>query len=110
MEILGAAMRSAALTSEGYRPDEPLLVLDACDSDGKPVHVQIAGGHGASGPARQLADAATALAEASERAEERAESRRVRSLAEEAYGGPRPDAPLRLRLRTDRDGLGGDAA
>ncbi|MBO0875329.1 MAG: hypothetical protein J2P19_18250 [Pseudonocardia sp.] len=94
IEIDGTTLRSAALTAEGYRSDEPVLTIEARDSRGEPVHVRILGGAWTASEMQELANAAEAMASASERIEERAESefRRTRRMAKEITGNRGGDA------------------
>lgn len=91
VDIIGASMRSAALTSEGWRPHMPRLILDGVDGDGQKVHVTIFGGFDAVEPARELEAAAQALAAASERVEAAIDDRRIRRRLNARSYGDRPD-------------------
>lgn len=79
VELDGASLRAAAIVTEGYKPDAPLLVIEASAPDGRHVvvHLRATG----AGGARELAEAATVVADAAEAAS--AYDDRVRHMAAE---------------------------
>lgn len=88
IKIDGATVRPVAIVTEGEPAREPLLVIEGCEVDGRPVRLRIVGGVGASAPVRELADAAHAVVAASERAE----SGRMRIYVEQILGNRGGDA------------------
>lgn len=78
-----ATLRSTVLVTEGEPPADPAVEITATDADGRIVRLRIVGGVGAGRPCAELATVTRRLFEASDRAEDR----RMRRLAEQAFGG-----------------------